>query len=192
VHVKSSHRAHVAVLTYDATAERLRGTIGTASPFDMRAFSGGSRGHKPVSGSLAKKYHHDEARSTTSRLATTREEKDGGGNYVQRGGTLPPGHYVCRYVQHHKSFGECLFLDPCRDAQVIHSPFALNPIVHGRGGFYIHGAGPKGSDGCIVPASDSERRRLDRAVKNFRGRVLLEVVNVSYALPAEQFDGALA
>ena len=49
----------------------------------------------------------------------------------------------------------------------------------------IHGSGPKGSDGCLVPASDGERRRLNQAVKQFQGKVVLQVKNVGYELPAE-------
>jgi hypothetical protein len=50
---------------------------------------------------------------------------------------------------------------------------------------YIHGAGPKGSDGCIVPANNAERLRLNQVVKNFEGKVILVVKQVSYMLPAE-------
>ena len=34
-----------------------------------------------------------------------------------------------------------------------------------RDGFLIHGQGPKGSDGCIVPASKDDIKRLLSAMK---------------------------
>ena len=47
----------------------------------------------------------------------------------------------------------------------------------------MHGIGPKGSDGCSIPA---ERRRLNAAVKNFPGTAILRVTGVAYLLPAER------
>ncbi|HKF03582.1 MAG TPA: hypothetical protein VKB49_14790 [Candidatus Sulfotelmatobacter sp.] len=177
---------NVANLTYDAASEVLSGTIGRDS-FRMTAYSGGSRGHragvKPV---LAAKYLHNEADTLSSRLATTSEVKDAQGRYKRRGGTLPPGHYACQYLPHHHTFGECIRLFRRADAIAIHTPFYPHPIPHGRGNdFFIHGSGPKGSDGCIVPAIEAERFRLNRAVKQFPGEVVIEVKNVSYQLPPE-------
>jgi hypothetical protein len=181
-----------AELVYDAAVELLSGTVG-GHHFRMVAYSGGSRGHKAtVQPGLAEKYLHDQAATLSSRLATTTEVKDTKGNYIRRGGTLPPGHYECRYVAHHNHFGECIQLFRRADARAIHSPFSPHPIPHGRGNdFFIHGSGPKGSDGCIVPAIDAERRRLNHAVKEFRGKVVLQVKNVAYMLPAE-LEGQIA
>lgn len=39
------------------------------------------------------------------------------------------------------------------------------PIVHGRGGFTLHGRGRHGSDGCIVSLNHDERIRLKLAVR---------------------------
>jgi hypothetical protein len=182
----------IAQLDYDAARELLSGTIGSEH-FHMMAYSGGSRGHKAgVKPKLASQYLHGQAGTLSSHLATTPEIKDAHGNYVQRGGTLPPGHYRCHYVAHHKTFHECIQLLRSADALAIHSPFSPHPIPHGRGNdFFIHGAGPKGSDGCIVPANEAERRRLNLAVKHFPGRVVLLVKNVSYMLPAE-LEGQIA
>jgi hypothetical protein len=177
----------IAHLQYDAASERISGWIGTEH-FNERAFSGGSRGHKTVGVKLAKEYLHDQENTLQSRLSTTGEKKDAHGNYLQRGGTIPPGHYTCHYIEHHKSFKECIRLDPTKDAYAIYSPFASMPIYHHRGGFYIHGHGPKGSDGCLVPESEHKRRVLNQAIKNFKGVVVLEVIHVSYMLPAEQFE----
>jgi hypothetical protein len=176
----------IAQLEYDAARERLTGTIGTAPYFDMMAYSGGSRGHKAgVSPKKAREYLHKQAGSLMTHLATTKMQIDGGGHYIRRGGTLPPGHYTCHYVGKHHVFGECIQLKRTADALAIHSPFSPHPIPHGRDDFFIHGSGPKGSDGCIVPVDTGERHRLNVAVKNFQGQVMLLVKHVSYMLPAE-------
>jgi len=178
--------ASVANLTYDAVSEVLSGNIGRYS-FRMTAYSGGSRGHRAgVKSALADKYLHNQADTLSSRLATTSEVKDSQGRYKRRGGTLPPGHYVCHYLAHHHAFGECIRLLRSADARAISTPFYPHPILHGReNDFFIHGSGPKGSDGCIVPAIRAERFRLNKAVKQFAGSVILEVKNVSYQLPPE-------
>lgn len=176
----------VANLTYDAASEILFGTIGRDT-FRMTAYSGGSRGHRAqVKPALAHKYLYSDADTLASRLATTSEIKDAKGRYKRRGGTLPPGHYACHYLANHHTFGQCIRLFRSADAKAIHTPFYPHSIPHGRGNdFFIHGSGPKGSDGCIVPAIEAERFRLNRAVKQFPGNVVIEVKNVSYLLPAE-------
>lgn len=188
------HSTAFVTLTFDAAAEMLSGVIGKHPRFSMRAYSGGSRGHSPgVAQALTKRYLHSQASSLRGHLATTPERKDANGNYVERGGTLPPGHYWCHYLQHLPGFGECIRLEPRADAFAIHSPFASQAIPHGRNthSFLIHGGGPKGSDGCIVPQSNVERHRLNGAIRDFEGRVILQVIHVSYSLPAERFDGQL-
>src|SRR5262249_43453137 len=158
-----------AELIYNAALEILSGTVGREH-FHMIAYSGGSRGHKAgVKPEVAAKYHHSEATMLSSRLVNTAEIKDSNGNYKRRGGTLPAGHYSCRYVAHHPHFGECIQLFRSRDARAIHSPFYPHPIPHGRGtDFFIHGSGPKGSDGCIVPTNEAARHRLNKAIKEFQ------------------------
>jgi hypothetical protein len=182
-----------AQLEYDAARELLSGTVGQARAFHVIAYSGGSRGHKPrVDPKKAAAYLHHQAGTLTGRLATTRQVNATDGKYVQRGGTLPPGHYTCHYVANHPTFGECIRLLRTADAVEIRSPFSPHPIPHGRGNdFFIHGSGPKGSDGCIVPANNDERLRLNHALKTFQGEVVLLVKNVSYMLPAE-LGGQLA
>ena len=188
------HSAASVTLTYDAATEILSGVIGNHPRFYMRAYSGGSRGHSPtVTQPLAQRYLHSQASSLRSYLATTPERKDARGNYIERGGTLPPGHYLCHYLQHLPGFGECIRLVPKANAFAIHSPFSSHAIPHGRNmhSFLIHGPGPKGSDGCIVPQPEVERHRFNRSVRDFDGHVILQVIRVSYALPAERFDGLL-
>jgi len=183
----------VAELVYDAAQEILSGSIGKQHRFCMKAYSGGSRGHKAgVRPALAAKYLHGTASSLSSHFGNTPEITDARGNYIQRGGILPAGHYECRFLAHHPPFGECIRLLRMADAKAIYSQFSPHPIPHGRGNnFYIHGHGPKGSDGCIVPELETERRRLNLAIKQFSGRVVLLVKNVSYLLPAE-LEGQLA
>jgi hypothetical protein len=181
----------VANLEYNAARERLTGSVGD-QPFNVIAYSGGSRGHKPnVAVPLAGKYLYANADSLFSRLATTKTIEKADGSFVQRGGTLPPGHYRCHFVEAHPVFGDCIQLVQTRDALAIHSPFSPYPIPHGRAGFFIHGAGPKGSDGCIVPANEYDRQKLNAAVRDFTGTVVLHVTHVSYMLPAE-LSGQLA
>jgi hypothetical protein len=185
----------VAELVYDAAArELLTGTIGTAPRFHLVAYSGGNRGHvaksssKRADNSSSKSrapYLYKQAHTLLSHLATT-QTKEHNGVYSQRGGTIPPGHDDCVYVKHHPTFGECIRLLRHKDAEAIHSPFSAYPIPHGRANdFFIHGSGAKGSDGCIVPALRGERLRLNKAVHDFQGTVVLYVTNVSYMLPAE-------
>lgn len=101
-------------------------------------------------------------------------------------GRFPPVNYTCRYIAHHHIFGECIQLLRQSDARAIHSQFSPHPMPHFRANdFFIHGSGPKGSDGCIVPPNRAERLRLNQAVKNFPGTVVLFVKNVGYMLPAE-------
>lgn len=179
---------HVARLTYNAASEMLTGAIGKEH-FNEVAHSGGGRGHKAnVSTEKSTRYlHNSPVQESLGRLATTREIYDKKTDtYRQRGGTIPPGHYKCRYMAKHPTFGECVYLEPLEDARAIRSPFASVPIIHHRGGFFIHGHGPKGSDGCLVLAHESRRKALNRAIQNFGGSVILEVTHASYMLPAER------
>lgn len=156
------------VLTYSIAREWLEGTVGKAR-FSMRAFSGGGRG-RTGSGASHDAGSYDVFRKT---------DHAGG----VHGGPLPPGLYICRYVAHHHHFGECIFL--------MQTPTALFTVdakaeirFHDRGGFFIHGRGAHGSDGCIVPESQSERTRLNRAIRDEAGMVLLKVEEQGMPLPA--------
>ena len=57
----------------------------------------------------------------------------------RHGGPIPPGTYKIGQPFHHPHLGLC--------AKLTHRHW--RPM--GRDGFYIHGRGPHGSDGCIVP-----------------------------------------
>lgn len=175
-----------ATLVFNAAAEILSGQIATVR-FHELAHSGGSRGHKATCAEKAKRYLHASWRNESlGRLAATPEIYDQKTDtYQQRGGTIPPGHYRCTYVANRSVLHDCIFLDPGRDAHAIFPPFACHAIVHHRGGFYIHGHGPKCSDGCIVLANELRRRALNWASRKFPGKVILCGTTVSYMLPAE-------
>jgi hypothetical protein len=68
----------------------------------------------------------------------------GSGSRHVHGGPIPPGSYkICEPAQH-PHLGLSARLDP------------EHPKMCVRGGFFIHGRGPHGSDGCIVP-TDREK-----------------------------------
>ena len=186
----SEHQYGPAQLIYDAAAEILRLEIGEDGPREIKAYSGGSRGHKlAVTALQARSYLHHQATSLTSHLATTSERRSSQGAYTQRGGTLPPGHYTCLYTPHHPTLKECIKLIGSADTKEIESPFASIPIpVAYRSGFYIHGSGPKGSDGCIVVMTKAELRYICDTILDFPAQALLLVKNVGYQLPAEFFS----
>lgn len=89
--------------------------------------------------------------------------KEGSGKHGVRGGPLPSGRYKVLPPSHHRTLGLSARLDPYDHAQAEH--------MHGRGGFYIHGRGPRGSDGCIVPMEGFAD--LMAALTRDRGGVLL-------------------
>jgi hypothetical protein len=162
---------NTAILTYNASSEILSGEIGDRS-FHLKAYSGGGRGSVHVM---------QWDRSLKSRFANTKQKGP------QRGGTLPPGHYLCHYQAHHPKFHECIWLERCSDAVGINSPFSAKPILHYRGNdFFIHGRGEHGSDGCIVPENGAQRLALNQAVKHSASKVYVHVVGTAYLLPAER------
>ncbi|MFT3816255.1 MAG: hypothetical protein QM750_01260 [Rubrivivax sp.] len=84
------------------------------------------------------------------------------------GGPLPMGRY---YVVSHEAHKNWLRLVPVRQA-----------AMHGRSGMAIHGRGPRGSDGCIVPTDFAVVLRLCELVKAREDaggdKVVLEVVAI--------------
>jgi len=150
------------MLTYDIQSELLQGEVGNQK-FHLQAVAGGGRGSK-------RKPEGDELIRSWS--FWTKENEAGG----VRGGIIPPGFYICRYVPHHSTFHECIYLE-----QTITSVLApdagasIGVRLHNRGGFYIHARGPKGSDGCIVILNEGERHRLNRAIKSHDGTPLRSV-----------------
>jgi hypothetical protein len=150
------------MLIYDIQSEWLQGDVGNRR-FRIHAVSGGGRGSRlnPEGDQLIRSWSP----------GTKENQKNG-----IRGGIIPPGFYTCRHVPNHPKFGECIFLE-----QTITSLFVGDPgspaglRLHGRDGFYIHGAGPKGSDGCIVISNKEDRSSLNRAIQHHNGTPLRAV-----------------
>jgi hypothetical protein len=76
-----------------------------------------------------------------------------GSKHPTRGGPLPPGSYHIHPPATGGSLGLHARLDP------------LFTAPNHRGGFAIHGQGPKGSDGCIVIPDDRFRPFMDQLKK---------------------------
>lgn len=158
------------ILTYSIATELLRGTI-TNQEFIIHTLSGGRRGsttpgapqHTPASYDSFRQTRHDKG---------------------VHGGPLPPGIYICRYVANHHKFHECIFLDRTLTAMLRVDSDARIRIYPRDNDFFIHGAGPHGSDGCLVPSDEPARVRLNRAVRDCNQTVMLEVVDPGFPLPA--------
>jgi hypothetical protein len=65
------------------------------------------------------------------------------GKHHRHGGPIPAGRYRISTPARHPHLGLAARLDPYDADQERH--------MYGRDGFYIHGRGRHGSDGCIVP-----------------------------------------
>jgi len=78
-------------------------------------------------------------------LETTVKTK-GKGKSHQHGGPLPVGKYKIVAPKRHPHLGLAARLDPMP-----------GNLMLGRDGFYIHGRGKHGSDGCIVPETDFQK-----------------------------------
>jgi hypothetical protein len=156
------------ILTYSIAKEILEGSIDNRN-FRFHAWSGGARGQKGNSAD------HDAASYDVFRK--TQHSK------AIHGGPLPPGIYICQHVAHHPHFGECIRLDQTPTA-IFRIDKNVNIQFYDRDGFYVHGRGPHGSDGCIVPENEDDRKRLNHAVKHCSGTVILKVQDPGMPLPA--------
>lgn len=74
------------------------------------------------------------------------------------GGPIPTGRYHIDAPAHHPHLGLAARLTASGRG--------------GRGGFFIHGRGPHGSDGCIVPLNKSQFNGLMAALKKDSGGTL--------------------
>ncbi len=120
--------ARIANLTYDAGRQKLTGSIGAEKPFDITAYSGGSRGHKQVDKKTAILYRHFEEKNFSSHFANSQTIGEGTRkDPYKRGGTLPSGHYSCTYLENHKPFGECIYLNRDADAHPLSDIFRHKP-----------------------------------------------------------------
>jgi hypothetical protein len=152
------------MLIYDIANERLYGRIGNQD-MALWARSGGGRASKV----------HPEGKPGQSGLAswdTQRKEDDTRGI---RGGPLPTGMYVVQKPAMHPDLKLSAYLEQTLTSMIYANPSAPVGIsVTKRDGFYIHGRGPKGSDGCIVPM---ELFKELMALLTTHAPVLLKVVN---------------
>lgn len=73
------------------------------------------------------------------------------------GGPLPPGTYTIKNPALNRHLGLSAELVPKRANMM------------GRSGFFIHGRGPHGSDGCIVPLNHSQFNQLMHALRISHG-----------------------
>ncbi|HEX8240418.1 MAG TPA: tlde1 domain-containing protein [Allosphingosinicella sp.] len=113
----------MADLTYNIVEMTLTGTL-DGTDFNARAYSGGRAGSKQD-----KVVHPILANNPFGMSIKTK------GNYA--GGPLPLGTYT---MKTHESRKNWIRLNPVDPSKML-----------GRDGFAIHGRGPRGSDGCIVP-----------------------------------------
>jgi hypothetical protein len=138
-------------LTYYIFEGVLTGFVG-AQRFHMTALSGGGGGSTKVSPVSSTNNPYQEGLKTTDSVKT--------GGHVH-GGPIPPGTYLIQKPAKHPHLGLSARLD--------HRHW--RPM--GRDGFYIHGRGPHGSDGCIVPLIQPEFTALMGALTNSNGGVLV-------------------
>jgi hypothetical protein len=180
IHCSSAKGVEMAanVLRYSIRDECLYGTIAKTS-FSMKAFSGGGRG------STAGKERTDLKHWNTRKKAPdTYDEKN-------RGGSIPIGLYLASYFGVHPVLGACSQLTQTLSSLIqtdFESPIGFS--VTPRDKFYIHGEGPKGSDGCIVPANKVDLRELLVAIKGVQGPVVLLVH--SEGMNADKLEAARA
>ena len=135
-----------ATLTYDPAGERLSGSV-DGRAVDLRACSGGHRGA-----------------TDPSRWSDTPESWD----QHRVGGPLPAGRYTIIWLGDYigwsgHRFGPACFLLP--DPQTRARITAVGRIWHD---FLLHGPGPSGSDGCLVPFPDPVFRDL---IATLKGRI---------------------
>ena len=144
--VSSTVLAYVrpADLTYNIASGLLQGRVGDTS-ISASAGSGGRAGSK-TAGAL-NWWLANNPFATAVKLAKDKSNP---------GGPLPLGKY--RIAPHEKR-ADMLRLAPFDAAQ-----------MHGRTGMLIHGRGPRGSDGCIVPTDFAVVRLLCSLVKSRRER----------------------
>jgi len=140
-----------AYLTYYIWEGLLTGVI-NGRLFHMSALSGGAGGSTQRRTTDAANNPYMEG------LKTTGAAKAKGHTH---GGPIPPGSYTIKKPGQHRHLG--------LSAQLVHPRW--KPM--GRDGFYIHGRGPHGSDGCIVPLAPHNFQELMSALTTTNGGELV-------------------
>jgi Protein of unknown function (DUF2778) len=151
------------MLKYDIANERLSGKIGT-TPISIRAASGGGRGSK---------VHPGGQPGQIGPASWNSQLKESGST---RGGPLPPGFYRVMKPAQAGGLGLAAQLEQTLTSVLYEDPGSPVGIsVTKRDGFYIHGSGPKGSDGCIVIQKENFNWIMD--LLKVHAPLTLEVVN---------------
>jgi hypothetical protein len=150
-----------AILTYYIFEGILVGRAGGRS-FHIFALSGGGGGSKsPKPGWVAGDVVNNPY------LTGLKEEDSKSGH--RHGGPLPVGRYkIAKPEPNHEGKG--------RWASLIPDP---HNVMMTRGGFAIHGRGPHGSDGCIVPTNPADFQHLMNALEADGGGVLQVLSSMS-------------
>jgi|ERR1700693_476335 len=138
-------------LTYYIVDGILAGT-GGGRIFHMEALSGGGGGSTRNATTDATNNPYMEGLKTAGKAKTVGH---------LHGGPIPPGTYAIQTPAKHPHLG--------LSAQLVHSHWS--PM--GRSGFFIHGRGPHGSDGCIVPLHRNQFMDLMSALTKSGGGVLV-------------------
>ena len=133
-------------LTYYLFEGILVGNVGERR-FHIPALSGGG-------GGSTKSPAADSTNNPYMTGLKTGETKDG----HRHGGAIPVGKYRISPPVHNPHLGLAAQL----------TPSGTQPM-YGRGGFFIHGRGPHGSDGCIVPLHVGEFKALMGALRASKG-----------------------
>jgi hypothetical protein len=160
-------RPTAAELTYNIASGQLTGRIDGVS-ISASAGSGGRSGTK-TAGAL-NWWLANNPLATGVKLSSDKSRP---------GGPLPLGEYK---VVLHESRQNWLRLVPLDEA-----------AMHGRSGMAIHGRGPRGSDGCIVPTDFAVVTQLCRLIRNRNSaggaNVVLEVVAIGQDLDRQNRTG---
>ena len=138
----SSRPNPISSLTYSIYERCLKGRI-NGTYISYYAFSGGGGASK--------------AKITDSLVVNSpyywQKKSAGHETAAQRGGPIPPGRYIISCPTKHPNLGLSAAVSPIGESK------SLLKKIH-RSGFFIHGAGRLGSDGCIVPPNTIEFKEL--------------------------------
>lgn len=148
----ANHPVKPAHLTFHIHTGLLTGTAG-GEAVRIHAYSGG-RGGSTTKGAVDWAVVNNPDRVS---------QKTDHSHHVH-GGPLPPGEYHIGPPSHHAHLGLSARLTAA----------AGNKMYH-RDGFFIHGRGKHGSDGCIVPATGAEFQRIMHLLKSSHGGSLTVV-----------------
>ena len=159
-HHPVKHPLQGAQLKFSIKEGLLTGTAG-GKVVHMLVWSGGGGGSK--SGWVQKGTVNNPAKSGLKTAGGHKDHK-----HHVHGGPIPPGSYSI-----HTPDGKHPNLGPI---SALLAP-AKGNHMHGRGGFFIHGRGPHGSDGCLVPHTSADFHKLMDLLKHTHGGHLTVVAH---------------